>query len=439
MRGLAMQAMVLSLILAGVCGCPNGQTQQRVQPISLPKTIVALEGKAGAFRVTGKPGQVYPATEIPIAKIGLEGGESAGAGYYLVSYEEPRVRQRAHRWRGESLYADLRGGETYVVFEKPVGHLKDAYRVLGEILKVRKELMRPDVNIMGNICHEILCAPDMIQAEALFDKYPTLGKFRDRLNFQGAWIGGWIPGASGSICDQCTTFRGRRATPVIPDLTTWLAWLTERYKGPVFSDTFDHDTAGNPPSGSPPGDPDDDSVTSSGSAEVVESSVTGSRALKLTRTTQDSRLNCILGKGPHDSGTYTVQFDAYAGDHDDYPLSITMKCSSGASAFRLQFRDGKYTLYSGDGEEDLTGIFGGMFGSVGPFGPEELHNVRIEIDMDEGTFSIFINDIPVAINRSFLNSGCKDLDSLEFSYGKMILESRDGTYFVDKIHIEKNP
>lgn len=122
---------------------------------------------------------------------------------------------------------------------------------------------------------------------------------------------------------------------------------------------------------------------------------------------------------------YRIDLKAYA-EADQSKLSISVRSTSGYKALELGFKDGLYNLLSGSGAETLAGTYT----------PGTVHAIRIDMNMDTQKFSVTINGVMVAVNKSFLDAGFKDLKLLRFEYIAAILEAFPGVYVVDDVVIK---
>jgi hypothetical protein len=133
----------------------------------------------------------------------------------------------------------------------------------------------------------------------------------------------------------------------------------------------------------------------------------------------------VTGGGSHTTGRYRIDLKAYA-EADQSKLSISVRSTSGYKALELGFKDGLYNLLSGSGAETLAGAYT----------PGTVHAIRIDMNMDTQKFSVTINGVMVAANKSFLDAGFKDLKLLRFEYIAAILEAFPGAYVVDDVVIK---
>lgn len=197
----------------------------------------------------------------------------------------------------------------------------------------------------------------------------------------------------------------------------------------IFRDNLEADTVGSQPSTSPAGDPDDDQLNlqgSTNSAIVIASVPLASQALRIDRTSAlpATIVKCVTGGGPHTSGRYQIDLKAYA-EADESELRISVRSASGQKALELEFKLGRYNLLSGDGQETLSGTYS----------PGKVHTIRVYMNMSTRNFSVNINGVDVATDKTFLDAGFNDLKLLRFEYVAAILEAIPGVYVVDDIVI----
>ena len=152
--------------------------------------------------------------------------------------------------------------------------------------------------------------------------------------------------------------------------------------------------------------------------------------MALHRTAQGplSAFECITVPGPHNSGKYSIAFQAYH-RHIYIPpvMTVTVKSAAGERAFELLSNNGQFRLRSGSGEELLSVTY-----SV-----DVLHTVGITINFDTDRFSLDIDNTDVADDKPFLDPGFSDLERLRFEFNPAILEAFPGVYVVDNIMIFK--
>ncbi|KPK24908.1 MAG: hypothetical protein AMJ70_00475 [Dehalococcoidia bacterium SG8_51_3] len=200
------------------------------------------------------------------------------------------------------------------------------------------------------------------------------------------------------------------------------SWLT------VFHADFETDVPGSTPVTAPDGDPPNDRLNFDGDLEIINSAPLGSKALKIDRSTTPPAtiLECITDGGPHTNGTYYIEFKSYA-EADESGLGISVQSTSRHKALQMGFKDGRYGLSSGDGQDMLAGTYP----------PGTIHSIRITMNMNSRKFSVAINDVQVALDKTFLDVGFKDLYLIRFNYVPAIVEAFPGVYIVDDISIKK--
>lgn len=189
---------------------------------------------------------------------------------------------------------------------------------------------------------------------------------------------------------------------------------------------FDADAVGSTPAASPPPNPPIDVISAVG-AEVINSGVLGSHALRIDRAASGgpgTAVDFVVGGGPHTNRRYSVEYRAYA-EVAQSGLGMSVRSPSGAPAITLRFLNGQFTLASGAGNETLPGTYPN----------NTAHTIRIEVNLDAGRASVAIDGAVVAANRPFLDASFDQLHELHFEYAPTILEALPGRYVVDDVEV----
>ena len=132
-------------------------------------------------------------------------------------------------------------------------------------------------------------------------------------------------------------------------------------KDTIFNANFDTDNVGSLPATSPEGNPLDDSINligSPNSIEVINSRKLSSKAVKIDRgqSQPKTKFECVTSGGPYCSGGYYIQFRAYP-ENDPSGLLISVQSMTGYKALVIGYKNGIYSLASGDGAEILPGTY----------------------------------------------------------------------------------
>ncbi len=412
--------------------CLSGCSKSSLKQVEVPGDVFTLQGEVMAIQVQGKAGRVFT-HEIALDPLRQAIGKFDEV--FLLHYQPDSVTELEYRWKADKVVADLIGGETYVIFPRPVGRFRDIYGVLCLLDHERFFIDRIDPNLYERLCPVILCAAELIRADELFTRFPEFQPISERLDFGELQIGGWEPQAGVDLCERCT--RLKRPGRVYPDRrcfdTPRVPKDDDECKIIIFQDNFDEDARGGPPETSPSGDPADDALILQpphDNIRVINSDPHGSQAVMIDRgSTSTTVLRCITGGGPHASGTYIVSFKAYSryNDADTPPVTVSVKSSTGQTALRLIVDNGTYQLVTGVGSETLPGVY--TVGRVDIF--------KIRIDMDGDKLSLNLNGTNVASDKPFLGPDFADLRELRFEHEPPALELYPAAYVVDDIKICK--
>lgn len=433
-------AAAIILLIAGLSAC----TRPTVEQVNLPADVFSLRNEVIALRAQGPAGKKFT-QEISLEPLSKTAGKFEAV--FLFHYTEGAVKELAHRRDGNKITAELTAGETYLLGARPLGRDRDIYGVLCLLDRQRVYIDQISPSLYGQLCPKILCAPELMRADALFSRIPELKPMQDKIHFGDWQIGGWGPdGGSLNPCDKCQELqKPGRAIPVGPCLTAWVKPVEELIqvetpkgvikgcKTIIFQDNFEADVVGNTPSASPAGDPTDDALAFPAGSDmfisVIASGPHGSQAARIRRGSASGVvLVGITGGGSHSSGKYRVTFKAYSAEESGLvpAMTISVKSSTGKTALRLIVDNGQYQLVSGGGTETL---------SVG-YAINVADAIEFEINMEAGQISVNINGTNVAANKPFLDTDFEDVKELTFNYPPAILESA-GKYDVDDIKICK--
>lgn len=421
-------AAAIILLIASLSAC----TRPTVEQVNLPADVFSLRNEVIAFLAQGPAGKEFT-QEISLEPLYKTAGKFEAV--FLLHYIEGAVRELAHRRDGDKIIADLTAGETYLLGALPLGRYRDIYGVLCLLDHQRVYINRISSGLHERLCPLILCAPELMRADALFSRIPELKPIQDRIHFGDWQIGGWGPDSGlPNLCEKCTGLQ--KPGLVFPVRQCWtkpLIPVDEACKTIIFQDNFDADAVGNTPSASPAGDPIDDVLAFPAGSDmyvsVLDSGPHGSQAARIRRgSSSDVVLGCITGSGSHSSGKYRVTFKAYSAEESGLvpPMTISVKSLTGKTALRLIVDNGQYQLVSGGGTETL---------SVG-YTTNVADAIEFEINMEAGQTSVNINGTNVAANKPFLDTDFEDVKELTFKYPPAILEAW-GKYDVDDIKICK--
>ena len=112
--------------------------------------------------------------------------------------------------RSASDYIVTPVGREIVISATSLGQLGKYYRLLCDIRMIHVSgKLGVQVGLMDRLCTQILCPPEMIPGEVIFEEFPELEIFDERLGLGDMNIGGLPPppepigGRTGNICDEC--------------------------------------------------------------------------------------------------------------------------------------------------------------------------------------------------------------------------------------------
>lgn len=208
----------------------------------------------------------------------------------------------------------------------------------------------------------------------------------------------------------------------------------------LFVANFDDDTVGSLPAPSTPlhYGPPGASLNLSGPANtalVVNSTVLGSKALKITR---GDIFNPVVvaavlgdnGTAPYRSGIYYLEFMAHGEVVPPYliaGMAISSRSAEDKLAFNLKLFDGAYHELQQNDYSRLTGSY-----DVG-----DAHFVHVQLDMDRSQYSICIDNEVIVANQQFLDGDYANVLSLQFFAPATITEAFPAEYVVDDIRVTK--
>jgi TolB protein len=179
-----MKSGMIVLIAIFLFGCA-------VKYAKVPDDIFTLQDEIIAVKARGKTGQIKQNVKISLKRLRKVAGEFKEV--YLLHYEPGVVNEVIYRREGDNIVADLVSGDTYLLFAKPEGRLKNTYDVL---CKLRVEVGPRHTE---RICTLILCPPGFMSTEELFRHVPDLGPDQEDLGFGNIPIGDLGPG----VCEHC--------------------------------------------------------------------------------------------------------------------------------------------------------------------------------------------------------------------------------------------
>lgn len=427
--------LVLSAVIV-LLGCPkrNGSGSggtEFIDTVPLPKNVFTLFDEAMAVRVRLQAGKVLKNVEIDITPIKDKHPDLNDVA--LFEYSKGKIQRKVDfRRQGDKIFADLSGGKTYLVTTtQKMGRIWDSYEVLCMLHRYKG---RVPPNQIAPICTRILCAPEIFTAGELFTEFSELGKYKDLIRkeatggqaFDDLQIGGLFPPGPGGFCELCT--RVTNDPGGVPNLPIQDCALgppcSRRGDATLAAFNFEGDTVGQPPTGL--------NVTANqGGAVVVNSSVLGSQALKLQRSTNiKTEVDATVANAdgsPVTSGIVYIEFRAYGEIIRDGLQSIAVVAGNGSEILRLGLRPGAYQLRDRGSWVPLNGAYD----------PGTAHKVHITVNLNRKTYTICINGETLALNKPFLFSSAEDLQKLKFTTGAAILEAFPSESVVDDIHISK--
>ena len=202
----------------------------------------------------------------------------------------------------------------------------------------------------------------------------------------------------------------------------------------VFYADFESDTTGQPPEEFPPGNPTDDRINFlTGAAEIIQSSITGHKCLKFSRTStgQTPFVTFKTGAKPHNTSAYSILIKGYSEVAYHMPeLTMMVKSATGDEALRLTWAGGNITLQSGSGTEN-----------IGTYSENVLHQIWIVLNTDDKKSSILISkegeSTVTADDKPFIDATFGEIDQVYFEYPPAILEAFPGAYVFDEVEISK--
>jgi hypothetical protein len=169
-----------------------------------------------------------------------------------------------------------------------------------------------------------------------------------------------------------------------------------------------------------------------GTIEVVDSTVLGSQAVRLTRSTAGATvIEAVvgdIGEAPYTSGLVYIVFRAHGEivpEHLIAGVAISVRSAEDNIAFSLKLYDGSYHLLEEGSYVRLTGTYD----------TSTAHSLHITMDLDTSKYSICINDEVVAADKAFQDEDFTNLHSLKFIDPQTITEAFDSIYVVDDIRL----
>lgn len=165
---------------------------------------------------------------------------------------------------------------------------------------------------------------------------------------------------------------------------------------------------------------------------MVNSSVLGSNALKLIRSTIiETGVSADVANAdgtPVTSGTVYIEFRAYGEiirDDTEGAQRVVAVASDGSEIFHLMLFSDKYHLWDGNAPVQINGSYD----------PGRAHSIHITVNLNRKNFSICIDGVSVVSGEPYLSSTANDLQSFEFVVPAAIFDSELSEYVVDDIHI----
>lgn len=211
----------------------------------------------------------------------------------------------------------------------------------------------------------------------------------------------------------------------------------------VFVATFENDVIGSVPTPAPPpannlqyGPPGANLIIQgqTGTVQVVDSAVLGSKALSITRgAAQPTIVKAIAGKINNEAnktGTYYIRYRAHG---EVIPAHLIAGIATSAydekdnGAVLLKLFNNTYHARMGDNYNVLAGSYD----------PGVAHTVQIELNFSSKTYSVCVDGSAVLANSPFYSQNFSEIDTLRFFAPQTITEAFPATLVVDDIRITK--
>jgi hypothetical protein len=409
-----------AIVLFMACAEPT------IRVVETPDNVLSIQDDVVAFQMGGERSSVYE-VPLPIDALGPEAQRADSL--VLLRYSADGATAVARLARAEAPTYELQGAETYLLYAVPQGRLRATYDVLCTISLEYEYIEREVPGVFDRLCPLILCSPQAGRFDDLVAELPGFERARGGFDFGAQPIGAFGPGLGpGNICDQCTGFVPGNITPTITCGGGSLS-APSACDAILFTDDFEADAVGGPPSTNPQPDPPADMLvlqSASNDIRVISSAPLGSKAVQVDRgsSATGNTLTGIVEGGPHTSGRYRVEFKAYSiVDNTVSGVVISAEGPAGQRAFDIVFSGGNVAFVTGSG-----GIPAGSY-AYGT--PQEF---VAEIDLDAGTVSLKVDGSPIG-SGPFLDSSFSDLNRLVVKQGQAILEALPWELVVDDAQI----
>ncbi len=201
-------------------GCDRNITNQKVLQKGNPEEFFLLYDEAITYKIMGDihDGKIKLDINPLLKKVAKYEGILSTRDFYVFTLKdcwELSVVKRVGN------YIIAPAAQEITIVASPVGRLREFY---GFICKINQLRISGGLNVgaglMDQICFEILCPPEIMMGDVIFEEFPELEKFEDILGLGGSEIGGLPPpepigGRHGNICDNCFGWSdGDRIIPV---------------------------------------------------------------------------------------------------------------------------------------------------------------------------------------------------------------------------------
>jgi hypothetical protein len=408
------------LPLLAVASAAESPKQLEVRVAQSPPRLFAQRGTAITYYVEGPKASRLREVRFPLAPL-LEGKSAPDREFVLLAFSNGRYWPIPWQREGDALRARVTPGLSYVVATALDEHLR---RSLAVVCRLRRAWsVAAQRAVVPKICTQILCASEPFYASALAVEFGP-GTF-DPGSLTG-WLGGWrqIPR---DLCAACTGGLGgpNLEPPTLECVTVGEPGGSCSQGSLLLQDEFDADTPGAPPAASPPGAPPDDAVAATGSVHVVSPAPWGGKAVRIERSTQQTRLDGILGDGAASSGSYCLHFRGEA-EAAESSISIALLDAQGRRAWGLTIGPSGSHVSSGSvgGPLDLSAGAGS-------------HQFRFETDLDLGRFDVFVDGTLKGSGLELSDADFAAPERIRFEYVPMIVEGFAGACLIDDLVVRR--
>lgn len=233
------------------------------------------------------------------------------------------------------------------------------------------------------------------------------------------------------------------ATNGDPNGTTTPPNCTTAGSHSVFVATFENDAIGSVPTPAPPpannlqyGPPGANLIVQgqTGTVQVIDSAVLGSKALSITRgSAEPTIVNAIAGEingVANNSGTYFIRYRAHG---EVIPAQLI--AGIGTSAFDENDNSAVFLkLFNGAYHARMGANYNALAGS---YDPGVAHTVQIELNFSSKAYSVCIDGNAVLSNSPFFSQNFSEIKTLRFFAPQTVTEAFPATLVVDDIRITK--